>query len=265
MFARTDSDWRRGIRRMLLGLAMAAAVSGQARAQLGKIEVVEVPNRPGFGLPSAVPTAGAPCVSESAALRMPLLGAPVPLGPPPVPVAVSVAPADGAVVQKGGEAAGKEGDDFNPALQLKPPPPALLFRLESEQALRSRIRKEALANPKLPRPEFPEDKPGPGFLARRDWPVYTWLIEPAYLCHGRLFFEQRQAERYGLDLGVIHPIWSTGLFFTDVAIFPVRAAVWPWHPYECHIEEGTGFGFPEPSVGNQESGVMIQRVGINFP
>ena len=264
MFARTDSDWRRLICRVLLALALPAVVSGQARAQLGKIEVVEVPNRPGFGLPSAVPTGPAQRVSESA-LHMPLLGAPVPMDPPPVPLAVSVAPADDAVVQKGGEAAGKVGDDYNPALQLKPPPPELLFRLESEQALRSRIRKEALANPKLPSPEFPDDKPAPGYLARRDWPLYTWLVEPAYLCHGRLFFEQRQAERYGLDLGVIHPIWSTGLFVTDVAIFPVRAAVWPSHPYECHIEEGTGFGFPEPSVRNQESGVMIQRVGINFP
>jgi hypothetical protein len=122
-------------------------------------------------------------------------------------------------------------------LQLNPPNPDLLFRLESERALRDRMRREAQSNPKLPKPEFPEDRPQTaGTVAPRQWPWHTTEVEPTYLCHGRLFFEQTQAERYGRDFGPLHPLLSTGIFAFDVAALPVRAVFWPWHPYECHVD-----------------------------
>jgi hypothetical protein len=254
------------LQRIVFALALTAATVGPVHAQLGGIEEVHLPDRPGFGSPSTLSPPPAPRTPKPAAPKAPALGAPQPIDPPAEAKLTRWAPVADLVVQQPGVPAGKDGEEpANPALQLKPPPPQMLFRLESEQALRSRIRKEALANPKLPRPEFPEDKVGTGHLTRRDWPWYTWTVEPAYLCHGRLFFEQREAERYGLDLGVVHPIISASIFFADVAIFPVRAALWPCHPYECHVELGTGFWTQGLWNKTLESGLSLERVGVNFP
>ncbi len=132
-------------------------------------------------------------------------------------------------------------------LRLTPPTPAVLFRLEPETALRERIRKEALADPKLPRPEFPEDRsPGPAVVTPRFWPWHTRLVEPNYLCYGRLYFQQTQAERYGRSLGVMQPFVSAGVFYYDVLAFPLRAMFWPCRPYECSADGYSPFfeGWP---------------------
>lgn len=132
-------------------------------------------------------------------------------------------------------------------LRLVPPTPAVLFRLDSEQALRDRIRKEAATNPKLPRPEFPPDRPSsPAEVPPRAWPWYTRLVEPNYLCYGRLYFQQVQSERYGHDAGVVQPLLSAGLFYADVLMLPLRVVCWPLQPYECSADGYSPFfdGWP---------------------
>jgi hypothetical protein len=44
--------------------------------------------------------------------------------------------------------------------------------------------------------------------------------EPAYVVHRRLHFEEKNAERYGWDLGFIQPFVSTAYFYKDVLLWP---------------------------------------------
>ena len=52
----------------------------------------------------------------------------------------------------------------------------------------------------------------------------TALIEPGYLVHRRLFYEEKNSERYGWDLGFIQPLVSTAAFYKDAFLFPAHLA-----------------------------------------
>jgi hypothetical protein len=45
-------------------------------------------------------------------------------------------------------------------------------------------------------------------------------VEPNYVCYNRLYFEDKNAERYGWELGVLQPVWSTLKFYKDFIMFP---------------------------------------------
>jgi hypothetical protein len=84
--------------------------------------------------------------------------------------------------------------------------------------------------PPVPPPEYPG----------RFWPPLVETVEPAYLCYGRLYFEQINSERYGWDLGPLHPLISAGIFYSDVATLPYHAATDPLRRCECN----TGYALP---------------------
>ena len=46
------------------------------------------------------------------------------------------------------------------------------------------------------------------------------VLEPGYVVHRRLHFEQRNAERTGWDFGALHPFVSALHFYTDVLTWP---------------------------------------------
>lgn len=46
------------------------------------------------------------------------------------------------------------------------------------------------------------------------------VFEPNYVVHRRLHFEEKNAERYGWDLGFIQPLVSTAYFYKDVILWP---------------------------------------------
>ncbi len=241
---------RAGLLMLCLAGVLVAAAAGD-----------EPPPSPRFGKPAPLV---APDVMPRAVLAEPQPAAETVVEPPrPVAILTGVRPLTGEPDEDAKSAVAVQAvppgtapvpppkssaaDEELDLLQLKPPRPDRLFRLESEQAMRERIRKEAQANPKLPRPEFPpEGPPSAGTLTPRIWPWYTWAVEPNYLCHGRLFFEQTLAERYGRDFGPLHPLLSGGLFYYDLATFPLRALLWPCRPYECHHDDWSPFfdGWP---------------------
>jgi hypothetical protein len=133
----------------------------------------------------------------------------------------------------------------NPAKVPQSPDPQRVFRLESEGTLLERMAEEARQgkNPLGLRYEFVYPSyppvPPPAFLAR-NWEPLPEIIEPAYLCYGRLYFEQLNAERYGWDLGPLHPLISAGVFYFDLATLPYHAATEPLRRYECN----TGYALP---------------------
>src|SRR5207248_2698295 len=54
----------------------------------------------------------------------------------------------------------------------------------------------------------------------RAWPERVCFAEPYYVNHGRLLFEEVNAERYGWDLGLFGVPVSSAYFFKDLVLMP---------------------------------------------
>jgi hypothetical protein len=168
---------------------------------------------------------------------------PLPTLPPPRPVdrnGVLPPPSEVRPVfmqqPMGPEAISQPGEEnFGFQIQLEPPGPMRLFRLESEAGLQERIRQEARQRvPMEHRVVFPDEP----ILSReayagRQWPQQDRFAEPNYVCYGRLYFEQLNLERYGWDLGFVTPFVSAAAFFGDVVTMPYNAWEDPCRCYEC--------------------------------
>jgi hypothetical protein len=137
----------------------------------------------------------------------------------------------------------EEGQEYQ--VQLEPPGPLRLFRLESEKAWQERMRQEVRERtPPGATPErivFPDEpvisrEP----YAGRAFPTGTLSVEPIYVCYDRLYFEQKNAERYGWDLGPIHPLVSAAGFYWDLITLPYHLGTEPCRRYEC----STGYCLP---------------------
>lgn len=148
-----------------------------------------------------------------------------------------------------------------PEQYLAPPDPQRVFRLESESTLLERMARDApLGNNPLGlryefvAPTYPPAPP-PGYVAR-PWEPQAEVIEPAYLCYRRLYFEQINAERYGWSLGPLHPLISAGIFCFDLATLPYHAATDPLRRYECN----PGYALPGDLMP-----LLLYRPDLNVP
>jgi hypothetical protein len=130
-------------------------------------------------------------------------------------------------------------------IQLEPPGPERLFRLESEQTLQERMRQEARQRPTLERINFPEEPVlSTQAYAARPFPPAQELVEPNYVCYRRLYFEDKNSERYGWDLGFIQPFVSAGIFYWDVVTLPYHMGTDPCRKFEC----SAGYCLPGDAV-----------------
>jgi hypothetical protein len=129
---------------------------------------------------------------------------------------------------------------------VEPPGPDLLFNhLESEAEFQVRLQSEWRDNGHKDRLTFPDEP----VLSKdkyfgRAWPEYTATVEPTFVCHKRLLFEQLNSERYGWDLGVIDPPVQAGMFFVDLALLPYHVCTDPFRPGEA----STGYCLPGDPV-----------------
>jgi hypothetical protein len=126
-------------------------------------------------------------------------------------------------------------DANQPTIQLEPPGPLRLFRLETEAAFHERLRQEARERPTTEPPiEFPSEPAvtGGGPLQRSFAPM-TEFAEPNYVCYGKLFFEEKNEERYGWDLGFFQPLVSAGEFYFDLITLPYQIGSAPCQYFEC--------------------------------
>jgi hypothetical protein len=127
------------------------------------------------------------------------------------------------------------GEPLEYHLQLEPPGLQRLIRLDSEKQLDERMRQEARERPVPERIQFPEEPViSREKYARRHFPAADMKVEPSYLCYSRLYFEERNAERYGWDLGIVQPVVSAGAFFWDVATLPYHLATDPCRFYDSN-------------------------------
>jgi len=131
-------------------------------------------------------------------------------------------------------------------IQLEPPGPERLFLFKSEEGFKEVLRQEARSTRSAPdKITFPEEPE----LTReqyfgRKWPPMTMVVEPNYVGYSRLLFEQRNAERYGWDLGPISPVVSGLVFFKDIVMLPYNSLIDPFRQYEYN----TGYCLPGDPV-----------------
>jgi hypothetical protein len=106
----------------------------------------------------------------------------------------------------------------------------VFLELPTDAELRAQMARE--------RPKGPPPPTEPRIQAAakpvRDWTPLPEIIEPSYLCYGRLYFEQLNSERYGWDLGWWQPIFCAGVFLGDVVTLPYHAGTEPLRQWECN-------------------------------
>jgi hypothetical protein len=163
------------------------------------------------------------------------------------------------------------------------------FSFDDDEVLNKRMMREIFElenkNKKTPERKFdakdfpvPEKtsivRPGDVYTAKTaSYPATKMLIEPGYVVHRKLLFEEKNSERYGWDLGIVQPFVSTAFFYKDTLLWPAHLAS-SWReryetsagkcppgspvPYSLYPEELTLFG---ASVG---SAVFVGS-GFLFP
>lgn len=104
-------------------------------------------------------------------------------------------------------------------------------------------------------------------------PQGAMLVEPHYVCYGRLFFEEKNTERYGWDFGPLTPIGLTFKFFGDAAAMPYKVASFPRLCYDssagqCLPGDSVPFkAYPQPlslTGALAQAGVIVALAFI-FP
>ncbi len=94
-------------------------------------------------------------------------------------------------------------------------------------------RMEAQAKPGGGRIIFPERLPvsREPYVARQS-PQMIERIEPSFIVHRRLLYEQPNFDRHGWELGPIQPGISAGLFLYDVAMMPYHTWTRPFQQWD---------------------------------
>jgi hypothetical protein len=138
----------------------------------------------------------------------------------------------------------KESDE-SPSALAELPGPDRLFRLESEMALRERLRQEAGPNAPL-RLEFPLEPPVRSTTPppSRDQ-AHVMLVEPGYVAYRPLLFQDVYTERYGWEIGgALQPALSTAKFYVDFFGLPYSLT----KAILCPIDTGAGRCLPGDPV-----------------
>ncbi len=126
----------------------------------------------------------------------------------------------------------EETVDFSVTTEL--PGPDRMFRRESETDFLERIRQEGKGKAGTNRIVFPENPPlTKEPFRRREFPHLVQSVEPSYVCHGRLLFEQPNFERAGWNLGVLTPLVCVGKYYYDVVLLPYHCFTRPFEHTDC--------------------------------
>jgi hypothetical protein len=76
-------------------------------------------------------------------------------------------------------------------------------------------------------------------------PPSTVVLEPGYIVHRRLYFEEKNSERYGWSLGIAQPFISAGYFYKDLLLYPMKLASNPRERYDSNAGKAMA-GSPVP-------------------
>lgn len=107
-----------------------------------------------------------------------------------------------------------------------------LFALKSESEINREIVRES--GDKSIYGQFPTDyKKSDLEFKGRSFEARCKLVEPNFVCHRRLYFEERNSERQAWELGPLQPITSTMCFLGDFFTMPYHFATRPCDRWEC--------------------------------
>jgi hypothetical protein len=150
------------------------------------------------------------------------------------------------------------------------PGPQRLFARDSETQFFERIKQDHKREnrvaefPKEPiiSKEWAEQLPSPRRdpLTKKPYEIPVKYVEPGYVCHGRLFFEQPNFERTGWNFGVLQPALCMGSFYYDLALLPYHAFSDLQGRYECSAGKCLP-GDPAPLVLRRERFSVTGLVG----
>jgi len=123
---------------------------------------------------------------------------------------------------------------YKEQILLEPPSPEALFgRLDSEKMLEQRMRQQAMQRQPPDTVQFPERPSLPKEQYKgRAFAPQAIMAEPNFVGYNRLYFEEKNAERYGWDLGFIQPVISVLYFYKDAAFLPYHFMTRPCQRYE---------------------------------
>lgn len=147
----------------------------------------------------------------------------------PTPKKESTGPAPLPIGAKPGQ------DPYEAYIRLEPPGRERLFGTrDTERELEERMRQErrdsGTPGDAIQFPVRPE-LTGEAFQPRKFDPLIC-QVEPSYVAYRRLFFEEKNSERYGWECGYMQPAISTMYFFRDVALLPHNLATYPCRRFE---------------------------------
>jgi hypothetical protein len=183
-----------------------------------------------------------PLPSQGPARSMPIQ--PTPIRPTPVqamPIRnVSFTPAAKAVqapaamtlsqFPKGAPKTADAEVDFSIRTEL--PGADVLFRRESENQVFERIRQEG-TRPGGPRVIFPERFVTKQEFQPRQFPEIVSEVEAGHVAHRRLFFEQKNFDRYLWEIGYLQPAISGGRFLYDTILMPYHCGTEPLRRWDA--------------------------------
>jgi hypothetical protein len=126
------------------------------------------------------------------------------------------------------------------------PPPDIVFSLKTEQEINAEIVREVGPERSpvfsvIPRNLPVADTPLGGYARLSDvdytgrkFSPTTRLVEPSYITHHRLYFEELNAERYAWEAGPLQPFVSMGYFFKDFVLLPYHFAARPCERFDTN-------------------------------
>ena len=132
----------------------------------------------------------------------------------------------------------KQGQDpYEAYIRLEPPGRGRLFDTrDTEKELEERMRQERRDSGTGSDPiAFPAAPPlSTESYQTRQFAPTVCLAEPSYVVYRRLYFEEKNTERYGWNIGLLQPTISTLVFFRDVLLFPHNFAAFPCRRFETN-------------------------------
>jgi hypothetical protein len=149
----------------------------------------------------------------------------VPPIPPPQQPSDIGGPGDTRIRERVGEA----------EFEVRTEPPGLdrLTRRVSEAQFQREIVEESRIHPGGGPIYFPEEEPvSTAPFTPRQSPPSVHYVEPFYVSHKPLYFEQKNWERYGWSLGPLDPAIQLATFFYDVVMLPYHIGADACHCYD---------------------------------
>jgi hypothetical protein len=137
-------------------------------------------------------------------------------------------------------AAPPEGTLLPPSATNVTPPKINEIGVNNEESLRASISAEVRKYKESPIfRHFPGDDPKAyepltkAPYSPRAYQPGVEQVEPMYVCYDRLYFENKNSDRYGWDLGFIQPFVSAAKFYTDFVFLPYNYGTRPCQRYEA--------------------------------